>query len=183
MGKGIEQYPSPFQSIPQSFWWCIVTLATVGYGDMYPYTDIGKTVGVLTMLVGLIMLALPLSIIGTNFIEERNIMVEENKRRDKEAAEDEKRRLGQTLESDEVQVSVRKDLRELLAKADQLYESTGTMVSKLTACQQLLNNMRRTMASHLHHNRPLLVNQARPQAQAQELVPRYPWRSRRMPLQ
>jgi len=143
--KGIEQYPSPFQSIPQSFWWCIVTLTTVGYGDMYPYTDIGKTVGVLTMLVGLIMLALPLSIIGTNFIEERNIMVEENKRRDKEAAEDEKRRLGQTLESDEVQVSVRKDLRELLAKADQLYESTGTMVSKLTACQQLLNNMRRTM--------------------------------------
>ena len=71
----VEQFPSPFQSIPQSFWWCIVTLTTVGYGDMYPYSVEGKIVGVLTMLVGLIMLALPLSIIGTNFIEERNIMV------------------------------------------------------------------------------------------------------------
>ena len=71
----VEQFPSPFQSIPQSFWWCIVTLTTVGYGDMYPYSVEGKIVGVLTMLVGLIMLALPPSIIGTNFIEERNIMV------------------------------------------------------------------------------------------------------------
>ena len=52
-----------------------MTLTTVGYGDMYPYSVEGKIVGVLTMLVGLIMLALPLSIIGTNFIEERNIMV------------------------------------------------------------------------------------------------------------
>lgn len=81
-GNGnIEQYPSPFQSIPTSFWWCIVTLTTVGYGDMFPYSWEGKTVAVISMLVGLIMLALPLSIIGTNFIEERNIMMAENRRR------------------------------------------------------------------------------------------------------
>ena len=62
--------PSPFQSIPHSFWWCMVTLTTVGYGDVVPVTYLGQLVGAITMLVGLVMLALPLSIIGTNFIEE-----------------------------------------------------------------------------------------------------------------
>jgi len=78
-----ESNPSPFQSIPQSFWWCIVTLTTVGYGDMFPYTDLGKIFAVITMLVGLVMLALPLSIIGTNFIEERAIMNAENEYEEK----------------------------------------------------------------------------------------------------
>lgn len=69
--------PSPFQSIPQSFWWCMVTLTTVGYGDVYPITYIGQVVATITMLVGLIMLALPLSIIGTNFIAERDKIKDE----------------------------------------------------------------------------------------------------------
>jgi len=79
-----ESDQSPFQSIPQSFWWCIVTLTTVGYGDMFPYTDLGKVFAVITMLVGLVMLALPLSIIGTNFIEERAIMNAENEYEEKD---------------------------------------------------------------------------------------------------
>jgi len=72
-----EKGRSPFQSIPQSFWWCIVTLTTVGYGDAYPITYGGQIVGAVTMLLGLVMLALPLSIIGTNFIEERANMIRE----------------------------------------------------------------------------------------------------------
>jgi len=147
----VEQFPSPFQSIPQSFWWCIVTLTTVGYGDMYPYSVEGKIVGVLTMLVGLIMLALPLSIIGTNFIEERNIMVEENKRR---VEEERKAALGvaqvgeaepveeEEVKEDEPKYKMRKDLREVLAKADQLYESTGYMAEQLTRCAHILKQMR-----------------------------------------
>jgi hypothetical protein len=168
----IEQFPSPFQSIPQSFWWCIVTLTTVGYGDMYPYTALGKIVGVLTMLVGLIMLALPLSIIGTNFIEERNRMVEENKHREEEAR---KSKIGlqeegvpdaevkddndaaaappppppaAVEEKEETQkFNMRKDLREVLAKADQLYESTDFMSDQLKRCGELLREMRRFQVS------------------------------------
>merc|ERR1711871_513027 len=68
--------PSPFQSIPHSFWWCMVTLTTVGYGDVVPCTYMGQLIGAATMLVGLVMLALPLSIIGTNFIEEDQQMKE-----------------------------------------------------------------------------------------------------------
>ena len=43
---------SPFQSIPQSYWWCIVTLTTVGYGDYYPVTYMGKVMGTLAQLIG-----------------------------------------------------------------------------------------------------------------------------------
>jgi len=67
---------SPFQSIPQSYWWCIVTLTTVGYGDYYPVTYMGKVMGTLAQLIGVVCLALPLSIIGSNFIEERQKIID-----------------------------------------------------------------------------------------------------------
>jgi len=121
IGTGfIEQYPSPYQSIPQSFWWTIVTLTTVGYGDMYPYSVEGMVIGVFTMIIGLILLALPLSIIGTNFIEERNIMVAEMARMaEKERLAD----LGiDTAETEKEPVNLRRDLRELLAKVCRLID-------------------------------------------------------------
>jgi len=141
----IEENPSPFQSVPQSFWWCIVTLTTVGYGDQAPYYPLGKIVGVLTMMVGLIMLALPLSIIGTNFIEERNVMVMENKRRDKEEAE-----AALTYADREAAVrknpgDMRKELRELLMKSDHLAESVESMSEKLFRCIRLIQELRRMM--------------------------------------
>jgi len=61
--------PSPFDSIPHCFWWSIVTLTTVGYGDTYPVEPMGKLVAACAMLSGILVLALPLSIIGTTFTE------------------------------------------------------------------------------------------------------------------
>eukprot|EP00759_Apiculatamorpha_spiralis_P042371 PhF_6_TR40473/c0_g2_i1/m.60506 len=58
---------SPFQSIPHSMWWCIVTLTTVGYGDAVPTTAFGKVVASLTMLVGVLVIAFPTMILGKNF--------------------------------------------------------------------------------------------------------------------
>jgi len=65
---------SPFQSIPASFWWVFVTLTTVGYGDQFPVTYGGQCVGAFTQLLGVLTLALPLSIVGTNFHEMREGM-------------------------------------------------------------------------------------------------------------
>ena len=56
-----------FDSIPASCWWAIVTVLTVGYGDMSPTTVQGKLVASLLMIIALVVIALPVSIIGTNF--------------------------------------------------------------------------------------------------------------------
>ena len=48
-------------------WWCIVTFTTVGYGDMYPRTGIGRLICSATMFVGIFFLAMPLTIVGSSF--------------------------------------------------------------------------------------------------------------------
>ena len=58
---------SPFQSIPHAIWWAIVTMATVGYGDMYPRTVAGQILASLSMLCGILVIALPVTVIGQNF--------------------------------------------------------------------------------------------------------------------
>ena len=59
-----------FDSIPRAFWWCMVTLMTVGYGDAVPVTTGGKFVSVLTMLGSVLITALPISVIGANFTQQ-----------------------------------------------------------------------------------------------------------------
>jgi len=58
---------TPFQSIPYGFWFVCVTMTTVGYGDIFPTTITGKTLGVLTFYVGIVFLALPIGILSSNF--------------------------------------------------------------------------------------------------------------------
>ncbi len=65
-----EAQPDKFGSIPDSMWWAIVTLTTVGYGDVVPITVAGRIVAGFTMLMGLMMLALPIGIVANAFAEE-----------------------------------------------------------------------------------------------------------------
>merc|ERR1712129_8498 len=64
-----EMEESPFYSIPQAIWWVFTTITTVGYGDIYPTSLLGKVIAVITMHAGILGLALPITIIGTNFRE------------------------------------------------------------------------------------------------------------------
>jgi len=56
-----------FVSIPDAFWWNIVTVTTVGYGDLYPTTPMGKLFGSITIVAGVIAFAMPVGVISSNF--------------------------------------------------------------------------------------------------------------------
>ena len=56
-----------FRSIPHGYWWAIITLTTVGYGDMYPKSVYGYAVGAMCALVGILATGLPVPIIANNF--------------------------------------------------------------------------------------------------------------------
>jgi voltage-gated potassium channel len=62
--------PDKLGTIPDAMWWAIVTLGTIGYGDVVPVTVVGKLIAGVTIFLGLIMVALPVGIIASGFAEE-----------------------------------------------------------------------------------------------------------------
>jgi voltage-gated potassium channel len=65
-----DAQPKVFSSIPASMWWAAVTLTTVGYGDAYPITAIGKILAATLAMLGIGMFALPTAILGAAFLED-----------------------------------------------------------------------------------------------------------------
>ena len=61
--------PEQFSSIPAAMWWGVATLTTVGYGDIYPITGLGKFCGAVIALLGVGIVALPAGIIASGFNE------------------------------------------------------------------------------------------------------------------
>jgi voltage-gated potassium channel len=62
--------PEKFGTIPDAMWWAIVTLGTIGYGDVVPVTPLGRVIAATTIFAGLIMVALPVGIVATAFANE-----------------------------------------------------------------------------------------------------------------
>ena len=62
--------PELFPNIPASMWWAVVTLTSVGYGDVYPITPIGKLLGGVIAVLGLGLVALPTGILASGFAEQ-----------------------------------------------------------------------------------------------------------------
>jgi len=62
-----EGQPEAFGSIPRALWWSVATLTTVGYGDVYPMTTIGRILGGITAITGIGIIAMPTGIIAAAF--------------------------------------------------------------------------------------------------------------------
>jgi voltage-gated potassium channel Kch len=111
--------PSPFNSIPASMWWSIVTLVTLGYGDMVPVTPLGKAIASLTMILGVLIIALPSMIIGKVFSELSQNYAEE-RIREKEQV------MSRTLEA----------MTEKKSELDQLWERQEAMMKMIATLMQ-----------------------------------------------
>jgi voltage-gated potassium channel len=62
--------PDKYSNIPESIYWSAITISSVGYGDIYPITFLGKLFTIVIALIGVGMIALPAGIFASGFIEE-----------------------------------------------------------------------------------------------------------------
>jgi voltage-gated potassium channel len=62
--------PDKYSSIPASMWWAAITLTTIGYGDIFPVTALGKFFTMIIAMLGVVMVAIPTGIISSGFIED-----------------------------------------------------------------------------------------------------------------
>ncbi len=79
-----EAQPEVFKSIPETMWWGVATLTTVGYGDVYPITGLGKVLGGFIALLGIGIFALPTGIIASGFEYEINQYIRNKEKEEKE---------------------------------------------------------------------------------------------------
>lgn len=66
-----------FKSFYDAFYWATITLTTVGYGDLYPVSDLGKTLSIISSLIGIGIIAMPSSIITAGYMQELNRRLKE----------------------------------------------------------------------------------------------------------
>lgn len=77
LGKSPEEHDLCFGTIIRGYWWAFVTMTTVGYGDCFPVTPVGKLITGIAMICGILSLALPITVIGSNFAKMVEVFAEE----------------------------------------------------------------------------------------------------------
>ena len=107
----VEGQQNGFDNIPKSIYWAVVTLTTVGYGDVVPITTLGKTVAVFIMLLGYAIIAVPTGIVSSEMSKNRT---------DKEQLENQEEILEKEEEIIAKDNEILKKLEALESKIDQL---------------------------------------------------------------
>ncbi|KAK3249203.1 hypothetical protein CYMTET_41360 [Cymbomonas tetramitiformis] len=136
--KGGDQ--SGFDSIPVAFWWTVVTVTTTGYGDFYPVTFAGQLAGSILMLISVIIVALPIAVVGTEFtqvweehdreekFQKQNVDMDRNFEREATQFQVHDRLLGTLLnESNLTRKMLQRIVDIINMKMDELFEATEEM--------------------------------------------------------
>jgi hypothetical protein len=165
---GVEDWSeSPYPSIIHTFWFVIVTVTTVGYGDSFPTTQSGKLFGAVTILCGVVVLAMPVGVIGANFSNEYDRSQMEAKRREKlrqqRLAKEEQRRLtrktvgtgrkdGIVTHQEIVDMEIADELREVSAIIDRAMAMDAELTNMLKehGVQRLRKDLREFMQDLLN---------------------------------
>jgi hypothetical protein len=137
---------SPFQSVPNTFWFTIVTMTTTGYGDHVPQSPTGKAVTVVGMFIGLIVLTFPLSIFSSNFlIALREYKQEQDKKRIEELSDVEKMKKVDLYDNIKQLLSMREDIRQ---KLDSAVELVKVAQEEQADVDRILDNLQKYMKQH-----------------------------------
>jgi voltage-gated potassium channel len=75
-----EVQPDKFKSIPDTMYWAVATVTTIGYGDIYPVTIIGKSITCIIAILGVLVIAIPTGIFASGFSETITASTEEKDR-------------------------------------------------------------------------------------------------------
>ncbi len=125
-----EVQPDAFGSIPAAMWWALVTLTTVGYGDVTPITPGGRVFGGLITVIGVGMVALPAGILASGFSDQIRRRREAFNAEIESALED-----GVISEIEEEELAaLRKRLRISAADADEVYRAIARRREKMQYC-------------------------------------------------
>jgi len=139
-----ESVCSPLKSIPHTFYWAITTMTTVGYGDVLPKTNLAKLVAGLTMVCGIVVIALPITMIGNTFVDTHNEIHEEAKIKRVETE------ITQDPESAQELFRCTKEFGDLRAECETILST----MKQLLASEMLVSSMKDDAASALAELRP-----------------------------
>ncbi|EWS71859.1 cation channel family protein (macronuclear) [Tetrahymena thermophila SB210] len=129
---------SKIQNIPEAVWWAVITITTVGYGDVIPDTLAGKILASVSLIFGVLLLSLPVAIIGNNFQE----IYLQNQKDDKNTSKKSMKRQYQETKNEE-----EKEILRIWLKINELEEVNETIEKCLQENQFLYRSIAREAQS------------------------------------